>query len=40
MQVLSADRNAGDLMLMVGGSAAPRIETDDPAGGGPPGSGN
>jgi hypothetical protein len=26
--------------LMVGGSAAPRIETDEPGGAGPPGSGN
>jgi hypothetical protein len=40
MQVFSADRNAGDLMLMVGGSEAPRMEIEDPAGAGPPGSGN
>ena len=40
MQVWRADWNAGALMLVVGGSWAPRIEIDEPAAGVPPGSGN
>jgi hypothetical protein len=40
MHVWSADWKAGAWMFIVAGSLAPRIEIDEPAGAGLPGSGN